>query len=98
MAFFTGAQRIELWAYGFGDDADKSALGGITVEVNIDTNQTVITQTIFQNRDVENKPETLEASCSLWALRSIMPKPSAQKLYHIFINLSRFVASNKQVF
>ena len=34
-----GAQGLEPWAYGFGDEADKSASGGISFEVNISTFQ-----------------------------------------------------------
>ena len=34
-----GAQGLEPWAYGFGDDADKSASGELPFEVNISTIQ-----------------------------------------------------------
>ena len=34
-----GAQGLEPWAYGFGDEADKSASGGTIFEVLISTIQ-----------------------------------------------------------
>ena len=37
--FLAGAQGLEPWAYGFGDEADKSASGGTTFEVLISTIQ-----------------------------------------------------------
>ena len=40
-----GAQGLEPWAYGFGDDADKSASGELPFEVNISTIQKEIAAT-----------------------------------------------------
>ena len=39
VVFLAGALGLEPRAYGFGDDADKSASGGTTSDVNISTIQ-----------------------------------------------------------
>ena len=57
-----GAQGLEPWAYGFGDEADKSASRGTTFEVNISTFQKQITAAITQTDQILNISEIQETS------------------------------------
>ena len=54
MFLLAGAQGLEPWAYGFGDDADKSASGGTTFEVNISTIQKQIAAAIVKTDQIQN--------------------------------------------
>ena len=53
-SFLAGAQGLEPWAYGFGDDADKSPSGEISFEDNISTFQKIIAA-VFKKTDSKIK-------------------------------------------
>ena len=57
-----GALGLEPRAYGFGDEADKSASGGTTFEVNISTIQKQIAAVIHKIRSKRNKLGISETS------------------------------------
>ena len=84
-----GALGLEPRAYGFGDDADKSASGGTTFEVNISTIQNKSPPHSQNHSKNETNREFQQQAYGLLGLRSILPKPSAQKLYHIPLILAR---------
>jgi len=52
--FLAGALGLEPRAYGFGDDADKSASGGLPFEVNISTIQKQIAAAISKTNQILN--------------------------------------------
>ena len=52
--FLAGALGLEPRAYGFGDDADKSASGGTTFEVNNSTIQKRIAVAIVKTDQILN--------------------------------------------
>ena len=60
--FLAGAQGLEPWAYGFGDDADKSASGELPFEVIISTIQKKIAATSAKSYQKQNKLGTSKTS------------------------------------
>jgi len=87
--FLAGALGLEPRAYGFGDEADKSASGGLPFEVNFSTIQKQIAAAFAKPIKNETNREFQQQAYGLLGLRSISPKPSAQKLYHIPLILAR---------
>ena len=57
-----GALGLEPRAYGFGDDADKSASGGTTFEVNVSTIQKQIATAFAKTDQKRNKLGISETS------------------------------------
>ena len=85
-----GALGLEPRAYGFGDDADKSASGELPFEVLISILQKLNTTKSVKNKQKTPNQEFLNQAYGLLCLWSVIPKPSALKLYHIIQFLSRF--------
>ena len=86
--FLAGALGLEPRAYGFGDEADKSASGELLSKCYFQ--QSKNKSPPYSQNPIKNETnwEFQKQAYGLLGLRSILPKPSAQKLYHIPLILS----------
>ena len=81
--FLAGALGLEPSAYGFGDEADKSASGELLSKCYFQ--QSKSKSPPYSQNPIKNETnwEFQKQAYGFLVLRSNLPKPSAQKLYHI---------------